>query len=598
MNNLDKSSSPYLQQHATNPVDWVEWGEPAFQLARETDKAIFLSIGYSTCHWCHVMAHESFEDNELAEQLNKDYVCIKLDREQRPDLDALYMKVCQMLTGSGGWPLTIIMTPDKRPFFAGTYFPKDTTVHRVGLRDILDNISDLWAHDRSRLFSNANQILLNLVEQNTLRVASPIDDKTRDAALQGLSENFDPIHGGFGDAPKFPTPHTLLFLMSAFESTQEERLMSMVSMTLTEMRLGGVFDHIGFGFHRYATDKKWLLPHFEKMLYDQALLIWAYAKAYSLSKNPLFKQSVHETVTYLKQDLKGPNSLYFAAENADSEGREGAFYVWHKAELESLCDKENFQKLEDVSLITEKGNFVDESTKLITHENIIHVKKESDLPFIDTLRGCLMEARSKRIRPSRDEKYLTDWNALLALAMIEAAGHLDDDTLLSEGLSILNVLEKTVVSDAAIYHWVSDTNDSKPQLLFDAATIALAYVAAFKQSCKTEYLLRAEAINQIIIKKFRDEKGCFLMSFEKEDLIVNQIESYDGAIPSGNAMVYYLLQSLSKLSPQSDYKDLAEQLKVNFSESIKQYPMGYTFWLFAEEEAKKNEELKCDTGIK
>ncbi len=598
MNNLKLNRSLYLQQHADNPVDWVEWGDEAFKSARDRDKPIFLSIGYSTCHWCHVMAHESFGDEALASQLNKDFVCIKLDREQRPDLDALYMKVCQMLTGSGGWPLTIVMTPDKRPFFAGTYFPKETNVNRTGLTDVLDNISDLWRQDRVTLFSNANKIIQNLVEQNSLCITEPIDEKTREAAVRGLSENFDSIHGGFGSAPKFPSPHILLFLMSRYDRTQEDTLMNMVDKSLTDMRLGGVFDQLGYGFHRYSTDESWLLPHFEKMLYDQALLIWAYSKAYSITKKELFKQCVYDILTYLKRDLKGDSNLYFSAENADSEGREGAFYVWHKSELESLCTKEDFERIQKASVISEKGNFVDESTKLITHENILHVKTEEDLKILNTLRPTLMRARDKRVRPSRDEKCLTDWNALLSISLIEASRYLDDKELLKEGLSILENLEKKVGSESSIYHWESDEEAFKPQLLLDAASLGLAHVLAFKKNCKIGHLNRAEEIAGILKEKFRDEKGFFYMSFEKEDLIVNQIESYDGAIPSGNAMVYHFFQSLSKCVPQSAYLQDAETLKANFSETIKQYPMGYTFWLFADEEAQKKEELKCDTDLK
>ncbi|MFC1818319.1 thioredoxin domain-containing protein, partial [Thermodesulfobacteriota bacterium] len=317
-NRLANEKSPYLLQHARNPVDWHPWSDEAFTTAAREDKPIFLSIGYSTCHWCHVMERESFEDEEIAKLLNQTFVCIKVDREERPDIDNIYMTVCSMMTGSGGWPLTVIMTPDKKPFFAGTYFAKHTQYGRIGMLDMIPRLHDIWHNRRDEVLESTDRILEILQQQNDFTPGRELDREILHRAFNELSNRYDSIHGGFSKAPKFPTPHNITFLLRYWKMTGNDHALAMVEHTLTAMRQGGIFDQIGFGFHRYATDEKWLLPHFEKMLYDQALLAIAYLEAYQVTGNSFFKQTAEEIFTYVLRDMTAPAGGFFSAEDADS----------------------------------------------------------------------------------------------------------------------------------------------------------------------------------------------------------------------------------------------------------------------------------------
>ncbi|MEX2605116.1 MAG: thioredoxin domain-containing protein, partial [Gracilimonas sp.] len=362
-NKLSKEKSPYLKQHADNPVDWYPWGKKAFQKAKEENKPVFLSIGYATCHWCHVMAHESFEDPEIAELMNEAFVNVKVDREERPDIDSTYMTVCQMLTGHGGWPLTIIMTPDKEPFFAGTYIPKEARFNRIGLRQLIPGVKGMWKNEPNRVEKATAKIREGFIKSQDFESGNFPGMEAVDFAAGQLSERFDAEHGGFGNAPKFPSPHNLMFLLRQWKLTGEDRFLEMVSETLVSMRLGGIWDHIGFGFHRYSTDREWLLPHFEKMLYDQALLMMAYSETWQATQNPLFKQTVYEIAEYVERDLLHPDGGFYSAEDADSEGEEGKFYIWELDELESVLTKNNASKFAEIFNITKEGNFEDEATK-------------------------------------------------------------------------------------------------------------------------------------------------------------------------------------------------------------------------------------------
>src|SRR5210317_654661 len=362
MNNLRLEKSPYLLQHAENPVNWHAWNEAAFELAAREDKPIFLSIGYSTCHWCHVMERESFEDEEIAKLLNQTFVCIKVDREERPDIDNIYMTVCSMMTGSGGWPLTVIMTPDKKPFFAGTYFAKHTQYGRIGMLDMIPRLHDIWHNRRDEVLESTDRILEILQQQNDFTPGRELDREILHRAFNELSNRYDSIHGGFSKAPKFPTPHNITFLLRYWKMTGNDHALAMVEHTLTAMRQGGIFDQIGFGFHRYATDEKWLLPHFEKMLYDQALLAIAYLEAYQVTGNSFFKQTAEEIFTYVLRDMTAPAGGFFSAEDADSQGIEGKFYVWSLKDLLEVLPPDEVVFLQDLYSIKSEGNYHDEAT--------------------------------------------------------------------------------------------------------------------------------------------------------------------------------------------------------------------------------------------
>ncbi len=372
-NRLINEKSPYLRQHAHNPVDWFPWCEEAFERAKREDKPIFLSIGYSTCHWCHVMERESFEDEEVAQILNKHFIPIKVDREERPDIDAFYMGVCQAMTGSGGWPLTIIMTPDKKPFFAGTYFPKESSFGRVGLKDILLRIVELWEKERDKVLRVAENLTSFLEESLKGRGRGKLGEEALHRAFEELYNSFDPTYGGFGSSPKFPIPHNLMFLGRYYYRYKRKEAKEMIERTLMGMRMGGIYDQVGFGFHRYSTDREWLLPHFEKMLYDQALLLLAYTEAYQITKNELFKRTAQELVEFLMRDMLSPEGAFYSAWDADSEGVEGKFYTWTYEELKEVLGEEELQFLKDYFNVREGGNYFDEATKSKTGRNILYI---------------------------------------------------------------------------------------------------------------------------------------------------------------------------------------------------------------------------------
>ena len=354
-NRLIKEKSPYLQQHASNPVDWYPWSQEAFNKAKKENKPIFLSIGYSTCHWCHVMAHESFEDLEVAKILNKNFVCIKVDREERPDIDKTYMNVCQLITGRGGWPLTIIMTPDKEPFFAATYIPKETRFGIKGLLSLIPEIRNLWKNKNKNLLKSASEITTALQNISKSSGGQELSLIVLDSTYDQLFNSFDEIYGGFGSQPKFPTPHNILFLLRYWKRTGNTYSLKMVINTLEQMRQGGIYDHIGFGFHRYSTDRKWILPHFEKMLYDQALLIIAYTEAYQVTKKPIFKKTAKEIIKNVICDMTSEEGGFYSAEDADSEGKEGKFYTWDYYELKQVLTSEEFD-------LVNKNNYMDRTS--------------------------------------------------------------------------------------------------------------------------------------------------------------------------------------------------------------------------------------------
>ena len=586
-NKLKSEKSPYLLQHAKNPVDWYPWGEEAFKKANEEDKPIFLSIGYSTCHWCHVMAHESFEDEEVAELMNEAFVSIKVDREERPDIDKIYMTVCQMMTGSGGWPLTIIMTPEKKPFFAGTYFPKQTRFGRIGLIDLLKRIKELWNNQRNDLINSADQITFSLQNINQESPGEKFSENTLKNTYQQLSIQFDSMNGGFGNRPKFPTPHNLIFLLRYWKRTGDKKALEMVETTLQAMRKGGIYDHVGFGFHRYSTDSTWLVPHFEKMLYDQALIAIAYIEAYQATKNELYKKTAQEIFSYVLRDMTSKEGGFYSAEDADSEGEEGKFYVWSKEELEKILDKEELDLTIKIFSIEESGNYLEEASGKKTNKNILHLRKFSDkeiLEEIEKIRLTLFKTREKRIHPHKDDKILTDWNGLLIAALAKGAVAFQEKKYLEAAKKVVNfILSNLRESNNKLLHRYKDGVSEIKGYLTDYAFLIWGLIELYEATFDIFYLKTALEFHKIQIEDFWDSNigGFFFTAKDSEKLLTKQKEIYDGAIPSGNSIAMLNLLRLSYITGNHELEEKADTLVRVFSEKIKASPLAYTQFLVA-----------------
>ena len=593
-NKLINEQSPYLLQHAYNPIDWYPWSEAAFAKAEAEGKPIFLSIGYSTCHWCHVMEKESFEDEEVAKLMNEAFVSIKVDREERPDIDGIYMSVCQMLTGSGGWPLTIVMTTDKKPFFAGTYFPKQSRYGRVGMMELVPQLSEIWKSKNDDVLKSAEEISRALLNSSKFSGNETLSNEILDSAFNELSRRFDPEKGGFGKSPKFPTPHNLTFLLRYWEKNKNEQALAMVEKTLQEMRLGGIYDHVGYGFHRYSTDPKWLVPHFEKMLYDQALLAIAYTEAYQATKNELFKTTVKEILEYVSRDMLSKKGGFYSAEDADSEGEEGKFYLWTVDEVKELFK-------EDVSLILNifncepDGNWIDPMHGGKVETNILHLQKtleeyclnnglntETLEIKISLAQKQLLEAREKRIHPYKDDKVLADWNALMISAFAKAAQVFDERKYIEIAESAVKfILNDMTLSNGRLLHRYRNGKVDISGNLDDYAFFIAALLDLYETTFSVEYLSKALEFNNDLINYFWDEKdgAFFFTASDSEKLLVRQKEIYDGAIPSGNSIALMNLIRLYRFTGKSEYEDKVSQMIKIFSHSIKTSPLAYTQFL-------------------
>ncbi len=596
-NNLIKEKSPYLLQHAKNPVNWYPWCDEAFDKAIKEDKPIFLSIGYSTCHWCHVMAHESFEDPDIAELMNKFFISIKVDREERPDIDKIYMLVCQMLTGSGGWPLTILMTPEKKPFFAGTYFPKETKYGRIGLIDLIKRIKIIWNSQRDDIYMSSDKIsdaLQNFLDKGS---EDKISRKILINAYNQLKDRFDIKKGGFGLAPKFPTSQNLLFLLRYWKRTREKTALKMVEKTLKEMSMGGIYDHIGFGFHRYSTDQNWLVPHFEKMLYDQAMISLAYLETYQLTKNKEYAKIARQIFTYVLRDLISPEGGFYSAEDADSEGVEGKYYVWSKEELDQILEKEDIKILTEVYNIGDIGNYFEESNRKKNGKNILHLEKSlkaiskklniNTKEFkikIENIRKKLFSIRNTRIKPFKDDKILTDWNGLIIAALAKGGIILNDPRYIKAARKaagfIMNYLYKP---NNRLLHRYRDDNAEINAYIDDYAFFIWGLIELYEVTFDVYYLDIAIELNNELLDYFWDEinGGFYFTANDGEILILKQKEIYDGAIPSGNSIAMINLLRLSYLTGNQVLQDKAELMGNLFVDKIKNNPLAYMQFLIA-----------------
>jgi uncharacterized protein YyaL (SSP411 family) len=591
-NRLKSEKSPYLLQHADNPVEWYPWGKEAFEKARKEDKPIFLSIGYSTCHWCHVMEHESFEDPEVARLMNEVFICIKVDREERPDIDKIYMTVCQMLTGSGGWPLTIIMTPDKKPFFAATYVPREGRFGRVGMVDLIPQIKERWATNQNELLNSANQIVSFLKQTPPDLSAEELDYTTMKSAFNQLSQRFDAQYGGFSSAPKFPTPHNLLFLLRYWKRSGDAHALAMVEKTLQAMRLGGIYDHVGYGFHRYSTDGQWLVPHFEKMLYDQAMLAMAYTEAYQATGNEEYEKTAREIFTYVLRDMTAEEGSFFSAEDADSEGVEGKFYLWSQDEITRILTKEESELIIKVFNLEKEGNFAEEATRRKTGSSIMYLKKPlteiaADLKMSEQVlqkkleagRLKLLSVREKRIHPHKDDKILTDWNGLMISALAKGAQAFDDPHYVRAAKSAAGFILKNMrQSDGRLLHRYRDTQAALPAHLDDYAFLIWGLLELYEATFEVEYLQAALDLNKDLITHFWDTPygGFYFTPDDGEDLLVRQKEVYDGAIPSGNSVAMLNLLRLGRITANTDFEEKAAKIGSAFSSTFTQMPAAYT----------------------
>ncbi len=591
-NRLKFEKSPYLLQHAENPVDWYPWGKEAFEKARKENKLIFLSIGYSTCHWCHVMAHESFEDPLVAKLLNDEFVSIKVDREERPDIDKIYMTVCQMLTGIGGWPLNLIMTPDKKPFFATTYIPKESRFGRTGIVDLIIQIRNIWLSRKNEVLKSADQIISSLKQTSKDSSAEDLNEYVLKSAYEQLATRFDKDNGGFGGAPKFPSPHNLSFLLRYWKRSGDRHAWDMVKKTLLAMRQGGIYDHIGYGFHRYSTDSQWVLPHFEKMLYDQAMIAMAYIEAYQATGEKDYEKIAREIFTYVLRDLADKEGAFYSAEDADTEGEEGKFYLWNEDEIKQVLNPEEFELITNVFYLEKDGNFRDEATGTKTGQNILYLKKSwsetaSDLSISvsalhhslkPVLKKLFME-REKRIHPHKDDKILADWNGLMIAALARGAQAFDEPIYAEAAQKAAQfILEKMRREDGRLYHRYRDNQASILANLDDYAFFIWGLLDLYETTYDVYFLQTAAKLNNELIDHFWDsqEGGFFFTPDDGETLITRSKDIYDGAVPSGNSVSVLNLLRLGRITAHSDFERKAAQIGRAFFSTVKQFPAAHT----------------------
>ncbi|MFW9793837.1 MAG: thioredoxin domain-containing protein [Candidatus Thorarchaeota archaeon] len=595
-NRLSQEKSPYLLQHDENPVDWYPWGDEAFERAKRENKPVFLSVGYSTCHWCHVMAHESFENEDVAALMNDAFVNIKVDREERPDIDGVYMEVAQMITGQGGWPLTIIMTPDKQPFYAATYIPKESRYGRMGMMDLVPRIKEIWESDKANIDETTERIKRALLDVRKTESQNDLTLDAVDLAFSQLSQRFDEKHGGFGSAPKFPSPHNLMLILRYWKRTGDDWALYMVEKTLQGMRNGGIFDHIGFGFHRYSTDAEWLLPHFEKMLYDQAGLMMAYTEAYQITRKTEYADIVREIFEYVTRDLISPEGAFYSAEDADSEGEEGKFYTWSQSEIEDVLGVEDASIVLQVFNIREEGNFEDEATREKTGLNIPYLKEsvniDTDLNLsrmefkllLDKAKTNLFIRRERRVRPSLDDKILTDWNSFMIAALSKAGAVLGDKKFIETAERALGFIIDTLIdNEQRLFHRYKDGEVAIQAFLDDYAYLVWALMETYEATFKTRYLELARNLTTDMLKHFwdEDEGGFYFTGTYSEKLLVRKKDAYDGAMPSGNSVAALNLIRLARFLGDTDFEEKASETIKAFSGIIPRAYSGFSMMLIA-----------------
>lgn len=589
-NRLAREKSPYLLQHQYNPVDWFAWGDEAFAKARKENKPIFLSIGYSTCHWCHVMERESFEDEKVAEFLNKHFVSIKVDREERPDVDKIYMTTVQAITGQGGWPLNCFLTPDLKPFYGGTYFPSEARYGRVSFLDLLKQIANVWQTRHADVLASAADLEHRLItitnQEPTKATLSP--EILKHAALQ-FKQEYDPTNGGFGDAPKFPRPSQPLFLLRYGTRTKDQQAIDMVLHTCDRMAAGGMYDQLGGGFARYSVDAQWLVPHFEKMLYDNAQLVNLYLDTYLVSGKQQYAETVRETIQYVLRDMTHRDGGFYSAEDADSEGKEGKFYCWTEHELKHLLAPDEFKVATRYFGITKEGNFVDHSDpNPLPNQNVLSIVhpfsssggegKGEEANLLASAKNKMFQARSKRIRPHLDDKVLASWNGLMLGAIARASVVLNDAQYRQAAEKNLAFLQSHLwdAKTKTLYHRWRDGARDNVQLLDAYAYLLSGVLDLYEATLDPKHLQFAIDLSESMIARFYDPKegGFFESAADAKDLIMRTKEDYDGAEPSGNSVAALALLKLAAITDNKQFKDAAEKTLQHFSARLQEFPQA------------------------
>jgi len=586
-NHLINESSPYLLQHAHNPVDWYPWGEEAFAISREQNKPVLLSIGYSACHWCHVMAHESFEDEEIARLMNDNFVNIKVDREERPDLDQIYMNAVQMMTHHGGWPMTVFLTPDAIPFYGGTYFPPQDRYNMPGFPRVLISVAEAYKDRRSDIAQTSDQLLNELRRlSETSGSEQSIEKELLDAAFVGITRGYDPVNGGFGGAPKFPPAMTLEFLLRTFVRTGNADALEMVRTTTTKMAYGGMYDQLGGGFHRYSTDAKWLVPHFEKMLYDNALLSRVYLHYYQVSQDELARETTKGILDYVIREMTNDEGGFYSTQDADSEGHEGKFFVWDIAEIKSVLGEKQANFFCAAYDITDSGNFEGENIPNIKHS--LKVVAEKAGVTLDELNASLsqskrklFEVREQRIKPDRDEKVITAWNGLMLASFAEAGVVLDRPDYLDIARKNARFILSKLQRDGFLLRTYKDGVAKFNAYLEDYAFLIEGLTTLFETSGEIEWLNAALSLTDRMVEEFWDEDnaGFFFTGTSHEKLIVRSKDYFDNATPSGNSVAASVLLRLGILTDSEHFRNLAVSVFREVADSIRKYPSGFGYAL-------------------
>ncbi len=591
-NRLVNEKSPYLLQHAHNPVDWYPWGEEAFKAAKEADKPILLSVGYSTCHWCHVMERESFENEEIAKQMNENFICVKLDREERPDVDKIYMTFVQAMTQHGGWPLNVFLTPDLKPFFGGTYFPPEPKPGRgPSWPQVMEHMTKLWKERKKELLENADQIAKQLAEMNKKAPGGDADfnEGVLKSALETFKKEYDPKYGGWGRAPKFPRPSQPRYMLRAAQRFGDKEAIEQVLYTCDKMAAGGMYDQIGGGFARYSVDEKWLVPHFEKMLYDNAQLLQLYLDAYVISGEKKHADVARDILRYILRDMTHPDGGFYSAEDADSEGKEGKFYCWTKAELEKLLTKDEFETVLRRFGLTEHGNFHDHSDpEALPNQNVLSIVDpaldDEERKLLDSAVDKMFKEREKRVRPGLDDKVLTSRNGLMLGAVARAYAVLGDKAYRTAAEKNLAFLKSKMWDEKKkrLYHRWRDGEHDNAELLDDHAYLLGGIIELYEATLKPEYLEFAIAIADRMLEAFYDkEAGGFYQSSGSKDLIMRVKEDYDGAEPSGNSVAALALLKLAKITDNEKYAKVAEKTLALFADRLKRIPQATPHMLMA-----------------